>query len=176
MFRALLCSSSGGQNCIIQHLVSSHSVGGRPVHSPLSTCALEQAGVAQYIETHHGLDGPGIESRWRRDFPHPSRPSLGLFHPPIQWLPGLPPRVKRPERGFDHPPLSSPEVNPLNAQLNPICHLLALLAHHILHVSGLRVKETVERYLYSPSGPSWPVIMSTSPLPTTQVGLHMKIY
>jgi len=24
--------SSGGQNCIIQHLVSSHSVGGRPVH------------------------------------------------------------------------------------------------------------------------------------------------
>jgi len=31
-FRALLCSSSGGQHCIIQHLVSSHSVGGRPVH------------------------------------------------------------------------------------------------------------------------------------------------
>ena len=31
MFRALLCSSSGGQNCIIQHLVSPHSVGGRPV-------------------------------------------------------------------------------------------------------------------------------------------------
>jgi len=32
MFRALLCSSPGGQNCIIQHLVSSHSLGGRPVH------------------------------------------------------------------------------------------------------------------------------------------------
>ena len=31
--------------------------------------------------------------------------------------------------------------NPLNADLNPICHLLALLgAHHIFHVSGLRVK------------------------------------
>ena len=31
--------------------------------------------------------------------------------------------------------------NPLNAELNPICHLLALLgAHHILHVSGERVK------------------------------------
>jgi len=27
-----MCSSSGGQNCIIQPLVSSHSVGGRPVH------------------------------------------------------------------------------------------------------------------------------------------------
>ena len=31
--------------------------------------------------------------------------------------------------------------NPLNAELNPTCHLLALLgAHHILHVSRIRVK------------------------------------
>jgi hypothetical protein len=31
--------------------------------------------------------------------------------------------------------------NPLNAELNPICHLLALLgAHHILHISRVRVK------------------------------------
>jgi len=31
-------------------------------------------------------------------------------------------------------------VNPLKAELNPICHLLALLgAHHILHVSRIRV-------------------------------------
>ena len=31
--------------------------------------------------------------------------------------------------------------NPLNAELNPICHLLALLgAHHFLHVSRIRVK------------------------------------
>jgi hypothetical protein len=30
--------------------------------------------------------------------------------------------------------------NPLNAQLNPICHLLSLLgAHHILHVSRIRI-------------------------------------
>ena len=30
--------------------------------------------------------------------------------------------------------------NPLNAKLNPICHLLALLgAHHILHISRIRV-------------------------------------
>jgi len=33
-------------------------------------------------------------------------------------------------------------LNPLNAELNPICHLLALLgAHHILHVSRVRVKK-----------------------------------
>jgi len=32
-------------------------------------------------------------------------------------------------------------IKPLNAELNPICHLLALLeAHHILHVSRIRVK------------------------------------
>ena len=31
-------------------------------------------------------------------------------------------------------------IKPLNTDLNPICHLLALLgAHHIFHVSGLRV-------------------------------------
>jgi len=30
--------------------------------------------------------------------------------------------------------------NPSKAELNPICHLLALLgAHHIFHVSGLKV-------------------------------------
>ena len=33
-------------------------------------------------------------------------------------------------------------INPLNAELNPICNLLALLgAHHILHVSRVRVNE-----------------------------------
>ena len=31
-------------------------------------------------------------------------------------------------------------INPLNAELNPICYLLALLgAHHFLHVSRIRV-------------------------------------
>jgi len=31
--------------------------------------------------------------------------------------------------------------NLLNGELNPICHLLALLgAHHILHISRIRVK------------------------------------
>ena len=33
------------------------------------------------------------------------------------------------------------DINTLNAELNPICHLLALLGdHHILHVSIIRVK------------------------------------
>jgi transposase len=35
--------------------------------------------------------------------------------------------------------------NPLNAELNPICHLLALLgAHHILYISRIRVKSLCE--------------------------------
>jgi len=41
------------------------------------------------IATAYGLDGPGIESRWRRDFPHQSRPVLRPTQPPVQWVPGL---------------------------------------------------------------------------------------
>ena len=40
------------------------------------------------IATRYGLDGPGIESRWGRDFPHLSRPALGPTQPPSQWVPG----------------------------------------------------------------------------------------
>ena len=36
------------------------------------------------IATRYGLDGPGIESRWGRDFPHMSRPALGPTQPPVQ--------------------------------------------------------------------------------------------
>ena len=35
-------------------------------------------------------------------------------------------------------------INPLNAELNPICHLLALVgARHIVHVSRISVKGNV---------------------------------
>ena len=41
-------------------------------------------------------------------------------------------------------------VNPLNAELNPNCCLLALLgAHHFLHVSRIRVKSLTLRLLMS---------------------------
>ena len=41
-------------------------------------------------------------------------------------------------------------TNPLNAELNPICYLLALLgAHHFLHVSRIRVKSLTLRLLMS---------------------------
>jgi len=41
-------------------------------------------------------------------------------------------------------------INLLNAELNPICYLLALLgAHHFLHVSRIRVKSLTLRQLMS---------------------------
>ena len=41
-------------------------------------------------------------------------------------------------------------INPLNAELNPICYLLALLgAHHFLHVNRIRVKSLILRLLMS---------------------------
>jgi hypothetical protein len=41
------------------------------------------------IATRYELEGPEIESRCGRDFPHPSRPALGPTQPPTQWVPGL---------------------------------------------------------------------------------------
>jgi hypothetical protein len=40
-------------------------------------------------------------------------------------------------------------VNPLSPELNPICYLLALLAHHFLHVNRVRVKSLNLRPLMS---------------------------
>ena len=86
--------------------------------------------------TCYGLDGLGIESRWGRDFPHPSRPFLEPTQAPIKCVPGLYPRLRRSGRGVNHPPQSSTEV-----------------------------KEKIELYFYSPSGPSWTVLGRSLPLP-----------
>ena len=41
------------------------------------------------ITNRYGLEGPGIESRWGRDFTHLSRPAPRSTQPPLQWVPGL---------------------------------------------------------------------------------------
>jgi len=57
---------------------------------------LQESGRDSYvgIATPYGLDGPGIGSRWRWDFPHPSRPFPEPTLSPVQWVPGVFPRVK----------------------------------------------------------------------------------
>jgi hypothetical protein len=51
--------------------------------------------------TGYGLDDPGIEFRWGRNFSHTADCTMGT---------GVLPGVKRPGRGADHPPPSSSEV------------------------------------------------------------------
>jgi hypothetical protein len=80
-----------------------------PVHG--CTLALKSGpGSVIGIATGYGLDGPGIESRWGRDFPHLSRPALRPTQPPVQLVPGLSRGNERPGRDADPSPPSSAVV------------------------------------------------------------------
>ena len=72
---------------------------------------LEGSGSSVGIATGYGLDGPGIESRWGRDFPHLSRTTLETTQPPVLWVPGLSRGdKKRPGRDANPSPPSSAVV------------------------------------------------------------------
>ena len=71
----------------------------------------------------------GIESRWGAEFSAPVQTGSGAHPASCTMGTGSFPGVKRPGRGVDHPPPSSADV-----------------------------KERIELYLYTTSGPSWPVI------------------
>jgi hypothetical protein len=72
--------------------------------------------------------------------------------------------------------------NPLNGELNPICHLLALLAaHHILYVSRIRVNARFLRHLPGkgalPKFYNWPSLLyrfKWSDIIKTEVGENAK--
>jgi hypothetical protein len=51
----------------------------RMLHLTSCTCN-KRAGIV-WLATGYGLDYPGIEPRWRRDFPHPSSSALGHTSP-----------------------------------------------------------------------------------------------
>ena len=68
------------------------------------------AETAQSTATGYGLDGPGIESLWLRDFPHLSRQVLGPTKPLVQWVPGFFPEVKS---GLGVTPTPHPLLVPL---------------------------------------------------------------
>jgi hypothetical protein len=46
------------------------------------------------IATSYVLDGPGIQSRWGRDFSNRSGPVFGPTQPPVKWALGPFPKVK----------------------------------------------------------------------------------
>ena len=72
------------------------------------------------IAIGYGLDGPGIESRWGRYFPHLSITTLGPIQPPVQWVPGLS-RGWRAAGAWRWPlaPSSAMVMNGLNCTSNP---------------------------------------------------------
>jgi hypothetical protein len=87
------------------------------------------------IATRYGLDGPGIESRWGARFSAPFHTGPGAYPASYTMGTGFSPGAKRPAHGVDH---STP--------------------------SKADVKERVELYVYSPSGPSWSVLGRALPL------------
>ena len=105
------------------------------LHVPIGVTIREGGGAVRGKKLYTGtyatgywLEGPGIASRWGETF---STCLDRHWGPPSRLYNGYSISflgVKRPGRGVNHPPTSSVEV-----------------------------KERVELYLYSPSGPAWSV-------------------
>jgi hypothetical protein len=77
------------------------------------------------VATRYGLVGPGSESQWGRDFPHPSRPALGPTQTPIEWVPDL-------SRGWRGRGVELATTTPSSARANQRVELY-LYSHLALH-------------------------------------------
>ena len=69
--------------------IRSIRIGSARISSLTLVLILSCGGNSVGVGTHYGLDGPGIEFRWGRDFTHKSRPALRPTQPPMQCLPRL---------------------------------------------------------------------------------------
>jgi hypothetical protein len=90
--------------------------------------AIRGPGSSVGIATRYELDGPEIESRFGRDFPHPSRPDLGPTQPLYNAYRAFPGGKTAGKWRWSPTP------------------------------SSAEVQKRVGLYPYSPSGPSWPVL------------------
>ena len=143
MFRALLCSSSGGRivlNSIwYHHTCVAVRCTGRPVtewtyyNGRICELSRSVARIIQVVSTDYVL----IIAYGER---YPAyKLTLILLMCRIGWASN---NASKWQVGF----------NPLNAELNPICHLLALLgAHPILHVSRIRVNLAFKGLIHQPT-------------------------
>jgi hypothetical protein len=129
--------------CVCVTLVVQHSMRMRRITLP-SVCSVRLwhiflhypvkggTGSSVSIATGYGLDGPGIESRWRRYFPHLSRPVLGPIQPSVQGVQPFPGGRKRPGRDADPSPLLVPRSKKQNRAI-PLLSLRGILAWRKSH-------------------------------------------
>jgi hypothetical protein len=117
------------------------------------------------ITTCYGLDYPGIESLWRRDFPRPSRLALdppSLLYNGYRVFPG---GKVRPGRGVEHPPAIYNEVKETAKFSWP---LLGLTSNNIwwiveiTHLPNMRVFSGLP--LIPPSIPQHPILKHHQPV------------
>jgi hypothetical protein len=96
------------------------------------------------IATRYQLEGPGIKPRCGRDFPHPSRQTMGptQLHIRTESYSG----VKQMELGADHSSPSSPQVK---ERVQPYIHSLSGTSWPVLWLNlPLPFTSTRQIYLY----------------------------
>ena len=94
-----------------QHFIWTNVLGAQFLRSSLMYSLIKKQYFLQKgTATRHGLDGPGIESRWGVRFSAPVQTGSEAQPASYTMHTGSFPGVKRLGRGVDHPPQSSAEV------------------------------------------------------------------